>query len=228
MNKTKGTLAAELAGRRRRAERAQHAVRRRIVAAAVAVTVTAAGAGMLFAITQGDASGSGSQDRNSATAAPTAAPTTEANATEPHLNERGNIAKELGEIAGFGSAEEPDQNTFAVEHILVDPPCAQGRTRPESEHTVLLYVTAHTGADAKRAGMLGRILTPGFFEAIAPDGSRHDAWPGECTDPADQLPDDFIANRDYSGAIELRLPLRTGTLVLSGVMSNAAGWEWRF
>lgn len=223
VTKTKGTPVAELAGERSRAARAEQAARRRIVAAAIAAAVVATGATLVFTVTPASLDKPPEAERAVPSTSPPA-PTS----VEPALTARGTIPKRLGELAGFGSAKDPAQNTFAIRDIVVDPPCDLGRSRPTSWHTIVLHVTAHTGTDARRAGMLGRILTPGFFEAIGPDGHRYEAWPGECTDPLDALPDDFGPNGAYSGTIELRLPVRRGMLILSGVMDNAAGWEWRF
>ncbi|MPY83965.1 MAG: hypothetical protein GEV00_11725 [Actinophytocola sp.] len=225
VTKTKGTRVGDLASKRSQAARAEHAARRRIVGAAVAVVGVTTAAVLVFTLAPGATEETRQQVR--VTATPTrAADTTDA--ADPALTVRGTIPKRLGEIAGFGSAAHPDQNTFAINGVVVDPPCELGRSRPVSAHTILLSVTAHTGANARRAGMLGRILTPGFFEAIGPDGRRYPAWPGECTETANALPDDFGPNSDYAGTIELRLPVRSGVLILDGVMTNAAGWEWRF
>ncbi|MPY80883.1 MAG: hypothetical protein GEV04_21085 [Actinophytocola sp.] len=222
MSKAKGAAVADLVRQRQQEAAARHPVRGRVIGLAVTAAVVAVGAGLIFAANPGEPE-QPLPDENRAAIEPS---TTTHSA--PRINQRGNISKELGELAGFGSAADPDQNTFAIEEIVVDPPCVIGGSRPEDEHTVLLDVSVHTGSDEKRAAMLGRILTPGFFAAIGPGGGRHDAWPGECTDTADALRDDFARDSEYSGTIELRLPVSTGTLILNGVMNNAAGWEWRF
>ncbi|WP_051399568.1 hypothetical protein [Haloechinothrix halophila] len=222
MRKTNGSSVADLARKRQDAAAARHPVRGRVIGLAITAAVVAVGAGLVFAANSSDpARHDAAENRSQVT------PSTTTSAA-PSLTPRGNIPKEVGELAGFGSADAPDQNTFTIEEILVDPPCAAGGGRPDGEHTILLDVTVRTGVDTKRAEMLGRILTPGFFAAIGPDGTEHDAWPGECTDPADALRDDFGPNSEYSGTVELRVPVRSGTLILNGVMTNAAGWEWRF
>lgn len=225
MPKTKGSAVADLARKRQDAAAARHPVRRRVLGLGITAAVVAVGAGLVFAANSGGPTASPGHDaaKNSARVMPST--TTGA---VPSLTPRGNIPKELGELAGFGSADTPDQNTFTIEEILVDPPCTTGGGRQDGEHTILLDVTVRTGVDKKRAEMLGRILTPGFFAAIGPAGTEHDAWPGECTDPTDALRDDFAPNSEYSGTVELRIPVRSGTLILNGVMTNAAGWEWRF
>lgn len=223
-----GSLATDLAGKRREAARAEHALRRRVVGGAVTVAGITVAAVLGMALIP-DTPPSQQTQRAASTAAAT--PTDVAAAGGATLTPRGTIAKRLGEIAGFGPEDDPDQNTFAVNDIVVDPPCDLGYRAPASEHVVRLHVTAHTGSDAQRAGMLGRILTPGFFEAVGQGGRRHAAWPAECSGAAHAstaLADSFEPNREYSRTIELRLPIRSGILILNGVMSNAAGWEWRF
>lgn len=223
-----GSLATDLAGERREAARAEHAVRRRVVGGSVTVAGITVAAVLGMALVP-DTPPSQQTQRAASTA--TATPSDVAAAEGATLTPRGTIAKRLGEIAGFGPANDPGQNTFAVDEIIVDPPCDVGYRSHASEHVVRLHVTVHTGSDARRAGMLGRILTPGFFEAVGHGGRRHEAWPAECSDAVNAstaLADSFEPNRDYSRTIELRLPVRSGILILNGVMSNAAGWEWRF
>lgn len=228
MSRRKGaSLATDLAGERRKAERAEHAVRRRVVGGSVTV------AGVTVAAVLGMAliPDTPSQQTQRAASTATATPSDVAAAGGATLTPRGTIAKRLGEIAGFGPEDDPGQNTFAVDEIIVDPPCDVGYRDRASEHVVRLHLTVHTGRDARRAGMLGRILTPGFFEAVGQGGRRHEAWPAECSDAVNAstaLADTFEPNRDYSRTIELRLPVRSGILILNGVMNNAAGWEWRF
>lgn len=211
-----GQLVTHLARERERAYRAEHKTRRRIISAVVAVGLAVVVIGVVAGLaTRQPAPGP-------APAKPAASPAPEA----PTTNARGNIPKQLGELAGFGSSEAPDQNTFAITEITVDPLCTPDGEKPASDHTILLEMTVTTGPDADRAAELGRILTPGFFTVIAPDGTEHDAWPGECTDPGRGLPEPFEANKQYSGTVELRVPEATGALVLAGHMDNATGWEW--
>lgn len=215
-----GRRVSEFALERQRAHRAEHAKRRRIIGASLAAAAIIAAA--VFVASRSamtDPSERGAMTPSATSARPGATSVT---------NARGNIPKKLGELAGFGSADSPDQNTFVIDSITLDPPCAPRGTKPDSGHTVLLHVTVHTGDDKDRAAMLGRILQPGFFSAIDSAGTTHDAWPGECTNPADKLPSDFTTNRKYTGTVELRLAARTGALVLAGDMDNAAGWEWKY
>lgn len=212
-----GRPATQLAQERQREYQAAHTMRRWIISAALATVVFVA-AGIVLALAS----------RNGSPAPSPRQATVQTTQATPTVNERGNIPKELGELAGFGSSDEPDQNTFAITQIAVDPPCSPEGTAPKSGHTVLLELEVKTGADAERAAQLGRILTPGFFSVVGPDGTEHDAWPGECTDPSHNLPEEFGAGQKYSGTVELRVPAKTGTLILAGNMDNAGGWEWTY
>lgn len=203
--------------------RAVHAVRRKMLGAIVAVIALTGLSVWLILSNQDDVQG-----RQADEPATTAAWDAGSEAKREARTERGNIPKDLGQIAGFGPANAPSQNKFRIDRVVVDPRCRPGGTRPGSQHTVLLHLTVETGGDKERAAMLGRILKPGFFSAIGRDGKSHDAWPGTCTDASDYLPEELGTNQTLSGTVELRLPVTSGTLVLSGVMENAAGWEWRF
>lgn len=221
MNRVRGRLVTELMRKRQLESHAAHAMRRRILGAIAVALVGVSGWFVLF--THDDV-----QPANVNEPAPSAVRDNGSEAKREARTERGNIPKALGEIAGFGPADKPSQNTFRIDRVVVDPPCRPGGTKPDSQHTVLLNVTVDTGGDKERAAMLGRILQPGFFSAVGRDGESHDAWPGTCTDASKYLPEEFGTNQTMSGTVELRLPVTSGILVLSGVMENAAGWEWRF
>lgn len=223
MNRVRRQLVTELVRERQLESRAAHAMRRKILGAIVAVIALSGVSVWLIAFSQDDAQQEGARQP-----APTAVQDARSEAERQARTERGNIPKDLGEIAGFGPAKAPSQNKFRIDRVVVDPRCRPGGTRPESQHTVLLQVTVETGGDKERAAMLGRILKPGFFSAIGRDGESHDAWPGTCTDASKYLPEEFGTNQTVSGTVELRLPVTSGILVLSGVMENAAGWEWQF
>lgn len=217
MTKLGERLATQLAQERQRALKAAHATRRKIIGACVVSVGLVLVAGLVTIIATHPPRPASTVKSPAATTG--AAPTT---------NVRGNLPKKLGEPAGFGSAADPAQNTFTITGITVDPPCWAHGTRPSSWHTVLLQVEVRTGGDRDRAAELGRILQPGFFSEIGPDGDLHDAWPGKCTDPRRFLTDTFGANQSYEGTIELRVPDPAGTLILNGSMDNAGGWEWAY
>lgn len=202
--------------------RAARGVHRQIIEVAAALLAITVVSVLAIALIRSDELEGGQVER--ATSGPDAISEAKGDA----LTERGNIPKEMGEIAGFGPANSPAQNTFRIDRIVVDPPCHPGRTRPRSEHTVLLHITVKTGDDGERAAMLGRILQPGFFSAVGREGEAHDAWPGTCTDPSKYLREELGRNQMLSGTVELRLPAASGILILSGALDNAAGWEWRF
>lgn len=225
MNDTDGRLATDLAFERQQRYNAEHATRLHLIRMFVAVVAVIAATTAVFFIAR---PGTSEPLANPATSSTSPAATADSEPAGSSTNARGNIPKKLGESAGFGSVTSPIQNTFSIERITLDPRCSPKGTRPDSGHTILLHVEVNTGPDAERAGMLGRILAPGFFAAIGPDGETHDAWPGHCTDPADNLPEDFGVNQKYAGTIELNLPISAGRLVLAGAMDNASGWEWPF
>lgn len=228
VNDTDSRLVADLALERQQRYDAEHASRLQLIRLAVAVVAVVAATTAVFFMAHPSMSEPLANPGNPAPSSTRSAATEDSEPAGSSPNARGNIPKKLGESAGFGSVISPIQNTFSIERITIDPPCSPQGTRQDAGHTILLHVEVSTGPDAERAGMLGRILAPGFFSAIGPDGVSHDAWPGACTDPADRLPEDFGVNRTYAGTVELNLPISAGTLVLAGDMTNAAGWEWPF
>lgn len=225
MNDTDGRLVTDLALERQQRYNAENANRLQLIRVLVAVVAVIAATTAVFFMAR---PGTSEPLADPTTSSTSLAATADSEPAGSLTNARGNIPKKLGESAGFGSVTSPIQNTFSIERITLDPPCSPAGTRPDSGHTILLHVKVNTGPDADRAGMLGRILAPGFFAAIGPDGKTHDAWPGHCTDPADKLPEDLGVNQKYAGTIELKLPIPAGRLVLAGDMDNAAGWEWPF
>lgn len=156
-----------------------------------------------------------------------------ASADEIETNERGNIPKELGQRAGFGSQDwdDPAGVTFSLDKVEIDPPCANTyATPPENGHTLLLHFRVATGDNPEYAKTTGSVLNPFNFFEITNDGLSEQARAGTCaTEQGEQLPYNYGPNQKYKGTIEIVVPEASGTLVLTlPQMANGGGWEWHY
>lgn len=71
---------------------------------------------------------------------PSETTTTTTTEAGPPTNERGHIAKKLGEEAGWSLDETDSGVTFSIDKVVVNPPCGEYGEKPESGHTLLLQV----------------------------------------------------------------------------------------
>lgn len=181
---------------------------------------------------QSGASGDGPELPAPASEATTEVPSTSAPASDMlETNERGYLVKEIGEKAGWaGTPGDSDGAvTFALDKIVVDPPCHEYGQPPESGHTLLLHVRVATGNDRDTAMAAAGVLNPFNFAEVGKDGITRDADIGMCTDPQRGLSADYGINQKYAGTIEIVMPEANGSLILKDQsMTGPGGWEWSY
>lgn len=149
----------------------------------------------------------------------------------PEANERGYLVKELGEEAGWSAAPGDIDGavTFAIDKIVVDPPCHEYGQPPESGHTLVLHVRVATGDNRDTAMAAAGVLNSFNFAEVGKDGITRDADIGMCTDPKRGLPADYGINQKYTGTIEIVVPEANGSLILKDQsMTGPGGWEWSY
>lgn len=143
-------------------------------------------------------------------------------------NERGNLVKELGEVAGFGPMENldgPQGATFSIDKIEIDPPCDPYMPEPKG-HLLRLHVRAATGSDQRYADLLGSVLNSFSFSVLGKDGVTKPADFGTCSEDA-MTPPLFGPNQKYTLLVELDVPVASGRLILDAGLTNG-GWEWKY
>lgn len=149
----------------------------------------------------------------------------------PETNDRGYLVKDLGEEAGWSgmSGDSEGSVTFAIDKVVVDPPCDEYGQQPDSGRTLLLHVRVATGHDRDTARRAAGVLNPFNFAEVGGDGITRDAQSGMCTDPQRGLPTDYGINQKYAGTIEIVVPEANGSLILkSQSLAGPGGWEWNY
>ncbi|TKJ35171.1 hypothetical protein [Blastococcus sp. CCUG 61487] len=195
--------------------------------AAIAVTVAACGSG---------------EDADAAAPTPTppaegtpAASTGEAapllSDLEAQRNERGNVPRQLGELAGVrpgGAPGAAPQAAIRVEQIVVDPEC-ESEEVPVNGRFVALEMSVLTTPDLDPRVPMS--FTEERFSVLAPDGTSittEDSNASDCLDPEVFVPNmRFPAGVEYRGWLVLDVPVGSGTVVYSPPGATG-GWEWQF
>jgi hypothetical protein len=149
------------------------------------------------------------------------------------VNERGFIAKQLGETACFGGdANCAGGVTFAIDKIEVDPPCGEFGSHPENGHTLLIHIRVATGTDEEAIDRVGGIINPFSFVEIGKDGVTRPTSYSFCADSStNQLPDSYGPNQQYAGVIDLEVPDGSGIIALQRMVADEdgqRGWEWAY
>ncbi|WP_214466445.1 DUF4352 domain-containing protein [Microbacterium flavescens] len=170
-----------------------------------------------------------------ATPTPTPSPTeSEAGADfgERVVNDRGNLVKEVGQLAGTGRSDNQDLLTsqFAVTDIVVDVACtAEFADVPANGHFIGIHLNVETTRELAQDEIGTLSFSQWGWQAFDADGKRVNDPLGNarwCMDAGDQLPSDIGPAQSVSGWIVLDVPTPTGSVALT--MGAANGWEWSY
>ncbi len=169
---------------------------------------------------------------------PDTAPVTEAT---PHASEepaaaakssRGNLVKEVGELAGTTSiASGVTTSRFALTDIVLDRECTSGFSDPASNgHYLALHLNVETTPELAEEAFDWISITTYDWQAYDADGKRlndpvGNAW--SCLDAAEQLPSQIGPGQSVSGWMVLDVAAPTGFVVLT-MGANTTGWEWAY
>lgn len=170
-----------------------------------------------------------------ATATPTPTPTESdrgADFGERVINDRGNLAKDIGQLAGISLTDHEDvvAAQFAVTDIAVDIACTDGYSdAPANGHFVGIHLNVETTPELAQDEMGTLSFSQWAWQAFDADGKRVNDPLGNalwCMDAGDQLPSDIGPAQSVSGWIVLDLPTTTGSVALT--MGATNGWEWSY
>lgn len=169
-----------------------------------------------------------------ATAEPTPTETDDASATygERVVNDRGNLVKELGQLAGVTLSEDSSVvlAQFAATDIVVDIECtAEFADASKNGHFVGIHLNVETTPELAQDEIGSLSFSQWAWQAFDANDKRVNDPMGNalwCLDAADQLPADIGPGQSVSGWIVLDLPTDHGAVVLTMGASN--GWEWAY
>lgn len=148
-------------------------------------------------------------------------------APQPARNERGNIVKQLGEMASYGEADKAV--AFTIDRVDLHPGC----TMSSGAQMIAVHLRVATGSDAvtnrKAAEMLSGTIMSGY-SLISSDGVTRDATTGFCFEQSsNSMPTQWGANQKYSANVMLQVSQASepGSLMVSPSRGQA-GWEWKY
>ncbi|WP_029145572.1 hypothetical protein [Microbacterium luticocti] len=147
-------------------------------------------------------------------------------------NDRGNLVKKIGQIAGTGSVDDPDviTSTFAVTDIVVDRKCTdEFAEKPQNGHYVAVHLNVETTKDLAKEDYPVVGFDAGYWQAYDAKGTRVNDPLGNaftCLASSEQLPGEIGPAQSVSGWIVLDVPTTHGAVVLAPY--GATGWEWDY
>jgi hypothetical protein len=169
----------------------------------------------------------------------TADPTPEPTATpkdsefgEAVTSSRGNLVKEIGQLAGTSSGTtDVVTSRFAVTDIVLDRECTSGFAEaPVNGHYLGIHLNVETTPELAQDDFPWVSFTQYDWQAYDADGKRlndpvANAW--SCLDPGEQLPAQIGPGQNVSGWIVLDVAATTGAVVLT-MAGSPTGWEWAY
>lgn len=152
-------------------------------------------------------------------------------AKEPELNERGNLVKEIGQLAGTTTSSGQVSSVFSIDDIVVDYECSEGDA-PANGHYLGIKLSIETFPPLADSGYGALNLSGGDFAVIGPDGTRENDPVGNsytCINSSGQVPTDIGPSEKVMGVILLDTQYTEGTLILNGDgLGTDAAWEWTY
>ncbi|GAA1468892.1 hypothetical protein GCM10017607_19930 [Microbacterium thalassium] len=171
-----------------------------------------------------------------ATAKPTHTPSDDPDQTATYgdrvINDRGNLVKDVGQLAGMSTVDDADVTAaqFAVTDIVVDVDCTdEYADAPKNGHFVGIHLNVETTPELAQDELPTVSFSEWAWQAFDADDKRVNDPVGNafwCMDAGDQLPSDIGPGQSASGWIVLDLPTDHGAVVLT--MGAANGWEWAY
>ncbi|MDN3495196.1 hypothetical protein QL996_04595 [Planococcus sp. APC 4015] len=159
-------------------------------------------------------------------------PAVDAEFGERVMSTRGNLVKDIGQLAGVSAAEgDLTLARFAVTDIVLDTECTSGFADPAANgHYVGIHLNVETAPELAQEEFPWVSFTQYDWQAYDTDGKRlndpvGNAW--SCLDSGQQLPSQIGPGQSVSGWIVLDVAARNGFLVLAAG-GSPTGWEWSY
>lgn len=146
-------------------------------------------------------------------------------------SERGNLVKELGQLAGIANEDGEMLVEFALSEIVGDFECtSEWADEPQNgTYLGLKFDVTTTPLLAEDDWLDSFTITPHDFRLLSSDGVRENDSTGNaysCLDSRDELPYGIGPSERASGWVVLDTALDSGVII----MENWSGgsWEWTF
>lgn len=168
----------------------------------------------------------------SASASPEPTETADSEFGETVTSARGNLVKELGQLAGTSSLTgDVVTSRFAVTDLVVDFACTSGFAEaPANGRYLGIHVNVETTPELTESEFPWISFTAYDWQAYDAEGKRlndpvANAW--SCLDAGDQLPAQIGPGQSVSGWMVLDVAAPSGVVALT-MLGNPTGWEWAY
>lgn len=165
---------------------------------------------------------------------PTQAPSAPAPSGNSQTSPRGNLIKQVGELAGIRDASGEYLAAFTVNDIIVDIPCTEELADPpENGHFVALDVSVETSPNMLNSDLIQQFSMSSLtFQAIGPDGVTSNAGADSaatlfCLDDSVLLPGNIGPGEKAQGLVLLDVENPTGILIYEDFWTDSA-WEYAY
>lgn len=170
-------------------------------------------------------------------AATDAAPAQESDAdfAEPTINDRGNLVKVVGQLAGIRDEDGNALAQFTLTDIQSDFECTSEYSEPsENGHYLALTFDVETFKELADDEWFNTFtMNEMEFTVFDTDGKRENDSTGNawmCLADNDRLPSEIGPSEKVTGMVVLDTAIKEGSVVFSTYGSDGAvhGWEWNF
>lgn len=152
----------------------------------------------------------------------------------PQTSVRGNLIKQVGELAGIRDANGEYLVSFVVNDIVVDIPCTDEFSEPsENGHFVALDVSVETSPNMLDSDLIQQFSMSSYtFQAIGPDGVTSNAGTDSvatlfCLEDSLLLPTDIGPGEKANGLVLLDVASPSGILIYEDFWTDSA-WEYAY
>lgn len=168
-----------------------------------------------------------------APAEPTAAePSPTESFAEAQLSSRGNLAKQIGELAGTSSLSSGVVTSrFAVTDVVLDPACTSGFDQaPVNGHFLGIHLNIETTSELAEESLPWLMFTTYDWQAYDAEGKRlndpvGNSW--SCFDTGQLIPSQIGPGESVSGWMVLDVAAPNGVVALT-MAGSSSGWEWAY
>ncbi|WP_396667364.1 hypothetical protein [Microbacterium sp. R86528] len=170
------------------------------------------------------------------TETPTPVPTAEVDEVDGEfgervINDRGNLVKEVGQLAGVSEANDVLVARFAATDIVLDIECDQDWSEsPQNGHFLGIHFNVETTPELADSDYPWVAMSAYDFLVFDSDGKRLNDPVGTswaCLDESSQLPSQIGPGQSVSGWIVLDVTDEEGAAVLT-MGGSPTGWEWAY
>lgn len=147
------------------------------------------------------------------------------------FSSRGNLVKEIGQLAGVTDEDDVTLARFVVTDIVLDPTCdREWADKPENGHYLALHLNVETTPELADADYPEIWISEYDWQVFDADGKRLNDPQGNaytCFSDGKTLPSSIGPGQSVSGYIVLDVASTSG-FAMFAMGGSPIGWEWAY